>query len=156
MSQFDYQNDIHIKRPQKIKPEHFFYQISLSFAVKVTLSSSTCQNRIMIKSIWCRATDGRRNHLGSCRLSYRSLLTAPVAEIRLRPASGGLEDETESVGRQGTRRNDVTQGRSAGEGQGIERAPGPHPSRVGRRMWQSLSLITHTHTMRPPMRYALT
>lgn len=65
---------------------------------------------------------------------HRSLLTAPVEEIRLRPASGGLEDETESVGREGTRRNDVTQDRSAGEGQGVEHTPGPHPSRVGRRM----------------------
>lgn len=64
-----------------------------------------------------------------------------------------------------TLRSDVAQGcpeeeeeggREEEEDTGGERArPGtgrggahtePHPSRVGRRMWQSLSLITHTHT----------
>lgn len=52
--------------------------------------------------------------------------------------------------------SDVAQGCSTGtdeekkarrpaEGQGGW-TRGPHPARVGRRMWQSLSLITHTHT----------
>lgn len=52
-----------------------------------------------------------RNHFGSCRLSHRSLLTgASRGDLAASggPTSRGLEDETESVGREGTRRNDVT------------------------------------------------
>lgn len=66
------------------------------------------------------------------------------------------ERRTRDKSRDVARQSDVAQGCPAGtdeekrarrpaEGQGGQ-TPGPHPARVGRRMWQSLSLITHTHT----------
>lgn len=150
-------------RPQKIKGWAFFFFVPLIVEFRgkgVAPSSSASRNRIMIRSIWCRAADARRrNHSGSCRLSHRSLKRRQRSRGDS-AASGELEDATESVGREGTRRNDAAQGPARREKdrgtQGVAaHTPGPHPSCVGRRMWQSLSLITHTHTC-APMSYART
>jgi len=131
------------------------FRLPLRLARKTRLSSAT-RNCIMIRLMALLYCFDLLVNLATRRRGAAANSTAQSGEL----TPGGFENETASERRTRDRgktwQSDVAQGCPTGtdkeerawrltEEQGGQ-TPRPHPARVGRRMWQSLSLITHTHT----------